>query len=474
MSTEKNLNNLVINKVENQTVYDYMKANNLINPDELYMVNGQDEAATPDAAGLMSAEDKTKLDGIQAGARVNVQSDWNDTSTASDAYIKNKPAALPADGGNADTVNGHTVNKDVPADAVFTDTVYNHPSYDTHASGLYKVTVDNTGHVSAATAVTKADIVALGIPGEAASTDGLATETYVDEKVAGLVDTAPAALDTLNELAAALGDDPNFATTVATQIGEKVDKIEGKGLSTNDYTNEEKAKLASIEEGANNYIHPTQVPYKQSKLYQIYVDELGHAHVNRPGIASDLSAVSYGGAQTLTDEQKTQARENIGAQGAIVRPAGTSYLTFSSDSPFTIKINGSVKYWDGSFQYFNSSGDWVSWLGVEQIQSITSGNEQVIYLRGTGNTKINGNNNQNRYWIITGANVKCTGNIETLLDYATVESGNHPSMSNYCYAYMFFGCKALIQAPELPATTLTIGCYMNMFQGTGLIITVGC
>jgi hypothetical protein len=45
---------------------------------------------------------------------------------------------------------------------------------------------------------------------------GLATETYVNTKVAGIVDSSPEALNTLNELAAALGDDPNFATTVAT------------------------------------------------------------------------------------------------------------------------------------------------------------------------------------------------------------------------------------------------------------------
>ena len=39
--------------------------------------------------------------------------------------------------------------------------------------------------------------------------------------LANLVDTAPETLDTLNELAAALGDDPNFATTVATELGKK-------------------------------------------------------------------------------------------------------------------------------------------------------------------------------------------------------------------------------------------------------------
>jgi hypothetical protein len=47
---------------------------------------------------------------------------------------------------------------------------------------------------------------------------------YVDTKVAGIVNSAPATLDTLNELAAALGNNPNFATTTATQIGLKADK----------------------------------------------------------------------------------------------------------------------------------------------------------------------------------------------------------------------------------------------------------
>lgn len=53
--------------------------------------------------------------------------------------------------------------------------------------------------------------------------DGAVTEAnlYTDAKVAALVDASPGTLDTLNELAAALGDDPNFATTVATNIASK-------------------------------------------------------------------------------------------------------------------------------------------------------------------------------------------------------------------------------------------------------------
>ena len=54
-----------------------------------------------------------------------------------------------------------------------------------------------------------------------ASLDDYATEIYVNTQISNLVDTAPTTLDTLNELAAALGDDPNFATTVSSSIGTK-------------------------------------------------------------------------------------------------------------------------------------------------------------------------------------------------------------------------------------------------------------
>lgn len=61
------------------------------------------------------------------------------------------------------------------------------------------------------------------VTGLQAALDGKTTTGYVDAAVAGLVDASPATLNTLNELAAALGDDPNFATTVSTLIGTKLD-----------------------------------------------------------------------------------------------------------------------------------------------------------------------------------------------------------------------------------------------------------
>lgn len=55
------------------------------------------------------------------------------------------------------------------------------------------------------------------------NTTQLATTAFVQAAIAALVNAAPGALDDLNELAAAIGDDPNFAATIATQLGQKLD-----------------------------------------------------------------------------------------------------------------------------------------------------------------------------------------------------------------------------------------------------------
>ena len=75
------------------------------------------------------------------------------------------------------------------------------------------------------------------------SLEGYATEAYVQGQIEALIDGAPEALDTLKELAAALGDDANFASTMVTELAKKVDKVEGSRL----ITQEEADKLAGLE-----------------------------------------------------------------------------------------------------------------------------------------------------------------------------------------------------------------------------------
>lgn len=64
---------------------------------------------------------------------------------------------------------------------------------------------------------------------------------------AKLVDGAPETLDTLNELAAALGDDPNFATTVTNQIAQKADKTTATTSANGLMSSADKSKLDSID-----------------------------------------------------------------------------------------------------------------------------------------------------------------------------------------------------------------------------------
>lgn len=109
----------------------------------------------------------------------------------------------------------------------------------TSESDEWKI-VDEDGNIIFSVDATGAHTTSLTLNGED-------VEDIIDNRVASLVDSAPDTLNTLNELSEALNDDPNFATTVATEIGKKVDKVDGKGLSTNDFTDEYKAKLEGLE-----------------------------------------------------------------------------------------------------------------------------------------------------------------------------------------------------------------------------------
>ena len=61
---------------------------------------------------------------------------------------------------------------------------------------------------------------------------GLATQTYVTDQISNLVDAAPGALDTLNELSAALGDDANFSTTVTNSLALKANTADLATIAT--------------------------------------------------------------------------------------------------------------------------------------------------------------------------------------------------------------------------------------------------
>lgn len=242
--------------------------------------------ATTSSAGLMSSSDKSKLDGIAEGANKYVHpttagnkhipaggaagqilgyasdgtAKWVDEKDTTYSAFK---GATSSAAGSAGLVPGPAVaNKDqylkgdgtwgTPTNTTYSDATqsthglmtaadkkkldgvatgankYVHPSYTAKSSGLYKVTVDATGHVSAATAVAKADITALGIPSTnttysvaTSSANGLmskddkakldafgaastyATTTYVGQQISAAGHIKKSIVDTLPEASAA-------------------------------------------------------------------------------------------------------------------------------------------------------------------------------------------------------------------------------------------------------------------------------
>ena len=177
--------------------------------------------------GAFDDGDKTKLDGIESGA----------TADQSNAEIR--AAVEAASDSNVFTDADHSKLNGIEASATADQT----------ASEILTAikTVDGTG--------SGLDADTLDGQEGAYYAPSASMKTYVDAKVAGVVDTAPAALDTLNELAAALGDDANFATTTATSIGTKLAKA--SNLSDLENAGTARSNLGVDAAGTVNYTHPT-------------------------------------------------------------------------------------------------------------------------------------------------------------------------------------------------------------------------
>ena len=104
----------------------------------------------------------------------------------------------------------------------------------------------------------------------------------------------------------------------------KVDKLVGKGLSTNDYTTAEKNKLATIAEGANKYVHP--VYNKQpSGLYKIAVDLTGHVSGVWPVSKDDIVDLGIPAQDTVYELPQASATEIGGVK------IDSDYTTGSND-----------------------------------------------------------------------------------------------------------------------------------------------
>ena len=193
--------------------------------------------------------EKNKLAGIAEGAEVNQNAFAKVTVGSTTVTADTESDTLTLVAGSNVTITPDATNDKITIAA--TDTTYSAASQsaaglmsaddkkklDGIATGANKITVDSALS-TASTNPVQNKVVNAAISNLNTLVGDTAVATQISTAIAGLVDSSPETLNTLNELAAALGDDPNFATTMATELGKKVPNtrtINGKALS-NDIT----------------------------------------------------------------------------------------------------------------------------------------------------------------------------------------------------------------------------------------------
>lgn len=132
-----------------------------------------------------------------------------------------------------------------------------------------------------------------------------------------------------------------YATTEAmnTALNGKVSKVSGMGLSTNDYTTDEKNKLAGIADGANNYVHPSHTA-KASGLYKVTVDALGHVSATAAVAKGDITALGIPAQDTTYSPATSSANGLMSATDKIkldgFNVATTAEVTEMLNEVFTV------------------------------------------------------------------------------------------------------------------------------------------
>ncbi len=166
-----------------------------------------------------------------------------------------------------------------------------------------------------------------------------------------------------------------------------------------------------------------------------------------------ITALLEGNAVVTATAGEQVARCSVTVTSASFQPNG-EYLAFTGlTSDATLSYEARSYNFEIEFSY--DTIDWYPWRRDFTISMATG---TKIYIRGRGQGK-----GTSFRFKMTGE-IAASGNIMSLLYYDDFKYKNRIDENN-TFAGVFEHCKSLIQAPDLPATTLVESCYSGLFQG---------
>lgn len=199
---------------------------------------------------------------------------------------------------------------------------------------------------------------------------------------------------------AAAGSETAFARGdhIHPSDSAKVDKVTGKGLSTNDYTTAEKDKLAGIAAGANAYTHPGYTA-KTSGLYKVTVDATGHVSAAAAVAKTDITALGIPASNTTYSAMGGANASTAGTAGLVPAPASgkqTSFLrgdgtwavpTNTTYSAATSSANGLMSSTDKSkLDAFGAASTYALKSDIASVYKYKGSKATTALLPASGNT----------------------------------------------------------------------------------------
>jgi hypothetical protein len=203
---------------------------------------------------------------------------------------------------------------------------------------------------------------------EIPSLTGYATETYVGTAISNLVDAAPATLNTLNELAAALGDDANYASTISTALGLKAP------LASPTFTG-----TVTIPSGASiSGFAPLASPTFTGTVAGVTSTHVGLGNVDNTSDANKPVSTATQTALDLKLNSNSPSVDyyiaNSGSGAYLVNGVSNGLITFEKGKKYRIHVNAAGHpFWIQTVSGAYSSGNVYS-------TGITNGGTQAGYI----------------------------------------------------------------------------------------------